>query len=512
MSPHGRRLTAARAIAFYSGFAIMAFEVILGRVLTPYFGGSVYTWGAVISVFLIGMTAGFFIGGVLADRLHSTRWAGVVAGAAGLLLIATPPLVEPVGIGLLDTGLNERWGAALGALAFGALPAALFAILSPYAVKLALNDIAKTGSVAGQLSALNAFGSISGTLLTTFVFIPNVGSQAIIFGVGASAVALGALILATGRLLAPAAIAAAAVAFVTLPYGAPAQADETTRAAHRIGDILEKAESLYNNIFIVKQGEVVHMTFGYQSRQYVESAYDPRRPDELVVGYTRYMPLGLLYNDKLDKAALIGLGGGRTASYLTHTFPLAVSVAEIDGEVDRLAKTYFDFQESEQLSVDIRDGRIFLYRTHDDYDYIFLDAYRGPFVPFHLTTREFYRLCKRRLNDGGVVIQNVDSSTLLLDSTYATLDDVFDHVDAYMAGRPRGNIVLIAYDGEEKTRADLEARAAELNAQYAPLYDLSEYLDDKFEIDVDVTARILTDDFAPAELLNSADRHNEKWE
>ncbi|MCG8441889.1 MAG: fused MFS/spermidine synthase, partial [Caulobacterales bacterium] len=112
MASGAQRVMAARAIAFYSGFAIMTFEVILARVLTPFFGSSVYTWGAVIGVFLTGMTVGFFVGGWLADRLHDPRWAGFVAGAAGLLLLATPPLTEPIGILLLDSQLDPRWGAA----------------------------------------------------------------------------------------------------------------------------------------------------------------------------------------------------------------------------------------------------------------------------------------------------------------------------------------------------------------------------------------------------------------
>ena len=102
----------------------------------------------------------------------------------------------------------------------------------------------------------------------------------------------------------------------------------------------------------------------------------------------------------------------------------------------------------------------------------------------------------------------MEPSTLLFESTYATLDAVFDHVDAYRAG---GNIVLIAYDGAERTRAELEARAAELNAAHSPRYDLAELLDNREEVVLDPNTRVLTDDFAPVELLNSTRRHNAKW-
>jgi spermidine synthase len=101
--------------------------------------------------------------------------------------------------------------------------------------------------------------------------------------------------------------------------------------------------------------------------------------------------------------------------------------------------------ENERLKLHAQDGRIFLVRSKATYDAVFLDAYRGPFVPFHLLTKEYFELIKKRLKPGGVVAQNVEPSTMVLDSAIKTIGTVFSNVDTYEAG---GNVVIIAYDGE----------------------------------------------------------------
>ncbi|MCX7364798.1 MAG: fused MFS/spermidine synthase, partial [Alphaproteobacteria bacterium] len=133
--------------------------------------------------------------------------------------------------------------------------------------------------------------------------------------------------------------------------------------------------------------------------------------------------------------------------------------------------------------------------------------YRGPFVPFHLTTAEFYRQAKAKLRPGGVVAQNVEPTTLLFLSTFATLKSVFNNVDAYEA---QGNVVLVAYDGPALDTAELKARAAKLQAKYKFRYNLSELLAPR-TVNVKVeNAKVLTDDFAPVEMLKTIERHNQR--
>ena len=150
---------------------------------------------------------------------------------------------------------------------------------------------------------------------------------------------------------------------------------------------------------------------------------------------------------------------------------------------------------------------MFLVKTQKTFDFILVDAYRGPFVPFHLLTREFFALAKQRLKPGGVVVQNVEPSTMLFDSAVTTIASVFANLDYY---KGEGNIVIVAYDGPRKSAAEVRKVAEERQAKYKFRYDLPSLLGEQFNPNVDWSKRALTDDFAPVEYLKAIDRHNQR--
>jgi spermidine synthase len=273
-------------------------------------------------------------------------------------------------------------------------------------------------------------------------------------------------------------------------------------------DLLEKRESLYNNIFIFGDAKSVAMTFGQNKRYYTESSMNLADPGELTVDYTRYMTVGAAYPPKLDRIAEIGLGGGRTVSYLSAALPdTGILAIELDKDVVDLAKKYFKFQETARLRTVVSDGRAFLLKDTEKWDVILIDAYRGPFVPFHLLTKEFYTLVKARLNPGGVVVQNIEPSTMLFDSATATLRSVFPSVDLYDGG---GNVVAVGYDGPQMPQAELLARAAKVQDRYKLRYDLTKLAADR-RVLTRPTGKVMTDDFAPVETMRAIEKNNEKW-
>ena len=173
-------------------------------------------------------------------------------------------------------------------------------------------------------------------------------------------------VAAAGAILAVTAILGAA----SLP-GALA-APERPVSAMTADGVIESVESEYNNIYVIKQGKLLYMNFGYRGSQYVESVYDLLDPTALSAEYTQYMTLAAAYAEKLERAAFVGLGGGRTATYLVRSFPeLKMDVAELDPEVIRLAKKYFGALENERLKIHAQDGRIFLTRSRATYDAVF---------------------------------------------------------------------------------------------------------------------------------------------
>ena len=279
-------------------------------------------------------------------------------------------------------------------------------------------------------------------------------------------------------------------------------------------NLLESKESLYNNIYVYEQPPYVSMTFGHNRRIYTESVYNTRDDRDLPVEYTRFMTASLMYAKDVHSVLEIGFGGGRTSWYLHRFLPnVQVTSVELDPTVVALARKYFGIKEEPNFQVVNRDGRLFLQESKEHYDLILIDAYRGPFVPFHLLTKEFYQIVREHLADGGVVAQNVEPSTMLFDSAVKTINAVFPQLDFYRAD---GNIVTVAYDGAERKPEDLAGVARDRDKAYGLRYSLLAMLSQRRHIQIaggnviDPNAKVLTDDFAPVETLKNIERHNRK--
>lgn len=278
--------------------------------------------------------------------------------------------------------------------------------------------------------------------------------------------------------------------------------------------IVEK-ESLYNNIYIYSDPPYVSLTFGHNGRLYTESVYNTKDDLDLPVTYTRYMTVGLAYAKQVRSILEIGSGGGRTAWYLHRYLPeVPITTVELDPVVADLARKHFGIRDEKNFEIVTRDGRLYMRENRSKrFDIIMIDAYRGPFVPFHLLTQEFYSAAKAQLNPGGVLVQNVEPTTMLFDSATKTIQSVFANVEFFYAD---GNVVTVAYDGPRRSQADLLAVATARQKASSFRYDLTAMLpkrrvlsDDAGTISRD--AKVLTDDFAPVEALKAIEKHNRKW-
>jgi spermidine synthase len=276
--------------------------------------------------------------------------------------------------------------------------------------------------------------------------------------------------------------------------------------------LVDSKESLYNNIYVYKQGDYYAMTFGYNRKIYTESIYNSKDDRDLPVTYTQYMTATLAYAKDVHSILEIGFGGGRTSWYLHRFLPgVSVTSVELDPDVAALAKKYFGIKDEPNFHLVNQDGRLFLQQSKDKYDIVLIDAYRGPFVPFHLLTKEFYQLVKAHLSPGGVVGQNVEPSTMLFDSAVKTIQSTFPNTDFYVAD---GNVVTVAYDGPVRDQADLEKSAKQRQLELGLRYQLPKMLGQRRGLDpssIDKGAKILTDDFAPVESLKAIENHNRKW-
>ena len=207
---------------------------------------------------------------------------------------------------------------------------------------------------------------------------------------------------------------------------------------------------------------------------YTESRINLADPTVIPAMYLRLMTTALAYAPKTEQILAVGLGGGVLTSYLGRFLPDArIDAVEIDASVIATAKTWFGVKETDRLRLFESDGRVFLNRNRKLYDVALIDAYIGGSVPFHLMTREFYTLLKRRLAPGGAAVFNIHEPNRLFEVSVRTLRTVFVTVDIYRSGF--GEVAVVATDAP---RADdvVRQRGEELQQKYGFRHALPDLL------------------------------------
>jgi spermidine synthase len=499
-------------VAFVTGAIVMSFEMLGSRYLNPYFGSGIYTWAALISTVLAALTAGYFLGGFIADRTVSASVLGAILSAASLYLLALPGFADVV-LGIVSNTIDDvRLGSLCAALAIMVLPVALIGVYSPFAIRLVLRTASHSGTISGAVYGISTAGSIVGTLGTTFFFIPMIGTRAITLLLGAAGLCCGLLLFALGRLHRPAkgaAIAIAAFAVLVLA-GDRARSDglidENVLAQmlkHSDGRVAH-LETEYNNLFIDKHGSLLGLSSMYTGRpNYIESIVDLKDPDAMPVPYNQTMTAALAYPKAPKRILMIGLGAGSISTYLGRAMPDAqIDVVELDPGVISAGKDYFGLRETDKVRLIAGDGRVYLNRHKDLYDLILLDAFRELGIPFHLLTREFYTLVKEHLAPGGAMASNVAANTKLYLSTLVTLGAVFPTVDVYpdWLDRSEAQVIAVAMPAPRTTADALQQSATALQQQYHFRYPLPALAGKRVTAPDSEGGDLLTDDFAPADL------------
>ena len=506
-SSHAAAAGVIYAAAFVTGAIVMSFEMLGSRYLNPYFGSGIYTWAALISTVLIALTAGYFLGGALADRTASLAVLALTVIVGSLYLLALPSFAQAILEFVLESVDDIRAGSLLASLALMFFPVTFLGMYSPFAIRLLLRSPQRSGRVSGAVYGISTAGAIVGTLGTTFFLIPTIGSRAITLTLGALGLAAGLALLALARLRrrAGSALVVVVLAVSAAPAGrADNLIDEAVRARmlERADGRLAHIETAYNDVFITKRRNQLVMSFQLKGWDYTESVSNLLDPDDLPLRYAQVMTIATIYPERARKILMLGLGGGSISTYLGRFMPeAAITTVEIDPGVITAAKTYFGLRESERMRYRAGDGRVFLNRNDELYDLILLDAYRGGYVPFHLLTREFYTLVKQRLTPGGAAAFNIHDGSKLYASTVKTLGEVFAALDLYPSGV--GEVIAVA-GASPLDPQTLERRAAALQERHGFRFALPQILQRRLEQPRSQAAKgdVITDDFAPADVYD----------
>jgi spermidine synthase len=479
----GTRLS---VLVLVGGCGTLATEISASRLLAPYFGSSTIVWANIIGLILIYLSIGYWLGGKLADRRPDPRLLALLVIVAAVVIAATPFIARPI-LDLAVKGLDAATvGAVVGsffaALALFAIPVTLLGAVSPFAIRLAISNVEQAGTVAGRLYALSTVGSIVGTFLSALVTIPLIGTQRTMLGAAALLVLGAALLLGLRWQL----VTLVFLALLLIPTG----------AVKATPGLLYETESRYQYVQVVERSDksrVLKLNEGVA----VHSLW---RPDSVLTGgeWDMFLMVPPLLGRPVQRMCVIGNAGGTIARAYGALYPdVEIDGVEIDPKVTEAGRRFMQMGENPRLHIVTADGRPFLQTTDERYDLIVVDAYRQPYIPFYLATREFFRLARERLAPGGVLALNVaqvPGDDRLAEAIGSTLLAEFPQGWAW---KPlRFNELMLGFD-RPLGRERLLARARQVDSRIASLVPLLEGQLRRVRAEVSP----MTDDQAPVEWL-----------
>jgi spermidine synthase len=476
-------------IVFIAGAATLAVEICASRLLAPFFGNSTIVWANVIGLILVYLSVGYWFGGRLADRRPQPALLGRIILAAALAVAVVPFVARPfldATVRELDTAsLGAAVGSFIAALALFAVPVTLLGTVSPFAIRLALPAVERAGTVAGRLYSLSTIGSILGTFGSAVVAVPLVGTQRTLIGTAVLLTLAAGLLLGTRWQLLTIAVAA----LLTVPPGA-------IKSAH---GVLYEGESRYQYIDVREHADgsrVLELNEGVVAN----SVWYPR---SVLTGgeWDMFLVVPPLVAHPVRSVLVLGNAGGSTARALAALYPaIEIDGVELDPKVTDVARRFLGLGRIPRLRVITADARAYLRSTRKRYDVIAIDTYRQPYIPFQVTTREFFALVRSHLTPGGAVALNVarvPGDRGLLRAIAATVHSELGQ--AWVWDALRFNTLLFAFESHV-TRTELVRRVGAVPAAVLPLVPL-------FRRQVAAggfRGTVLTDDRAPVEWL--ADR------
>ncbi|MBE0681119.1 MAG: fused MFS/spermidine synthase [Anaerolineales bacterium] len=417
---------------FISGMTTLAAELTAGRLIGNVFGTSNLVWASIIGLILIYLTLGYFLGGKWADKnptpgamYRILAWAAftvaLVPYIAGPVLRSAASAFEALSVGIMA-------GSFIAVLILFIIPITLLGAISPFAIRLSVDDAAKAGQVSGQIYAISTLGSFIGTFLPTLILIPTIGTTKtfLVFGLFLLFVALVGL----GKFASRNEMLKLIWMPVVLALIAILSAGQSLK--NNTGQVYE-TESAYN--YIQVQEVNGYMLLRLNDGQGVHSIY---HPDTLIYNgpWEQFLVGPYFYEDRspddIQRMAIVGLAAGTAARQATAVYgeDILIDGFELDEKIVEVGEKYFGLN-LPNLTVHIGDGRLNLDRSQNQYDIIAIDAYRPPYIPPHMTTLEFFEICASHLTDDGVLTLNVGSvpgDRRLIDGLATTMAQIFPSV------------------------------------------------------------------------------------
>jgi predicted membrane-bound spermidine synthase len=456
-------------LVFVAGACSLAVELSASRLLAPYFGTSLFVWSNLIGLILLYLTVGYYLGGRLADRFPRPSVLYTLTTAAAFLISLIPFVSKPI-LGWSQSAfatysIGVFYGSMISVILLFAIPMILLGCVSPFAIRLRIEQLGKSGRTAGQLYAISTAGSILGTFLPVLWLIPTIGTYRTFFAFAVALLLVSVIGLVASR-----------------PAGTPTDPSHPSNPPKRKrfnnntlailllipmalsvftmrgpikpafgsnggGTLIAERESIYNYIQVVQVGSETQLILNEGVG--IHSIYDPN--NIITGGPWDYFMIAPFFNNppftpgQVRKVAIIGLGAGTAVREFTAAYgPIPIDGIEIDGTIVDLARQYFHMNEP-NLRVTLQDGRYWLDTTSQKYDDIAIDAYQQPYVPFQLTTREFFQTVRDHLTPTGVAVINAGRTATdfrLVEALAQTMHSVFPNVYIIDTARFTNSLII----------------------------------------------------------------------
>ncbi|MCS7288674.1 MAG: fused MFS/spermidine synthase [Roseiflexus sp.] len=454
---------------FLCGVGTLGVEMIASRLLAPYFGTSQPIWAAIIGLTLVYLAVGYHLGGRLADRYPDERLLYRIVLLSGVATALIPPLAVPIlsfaQQATAQLAVGGFLGALFGVLALFAVPVTLLAMVGPFAVRLQLHRAAAgvkvAGAAAGTVSAISTIGSIVGTFLTVLVLIPAIGTAATTYVYAGLLVVLGAAGARSWGALAALALTAALAGY-TLFSPRPVKSAGCDGCT-----LIAEYESPYNYIQVATRQDpeygqqvVLLLNEGLAIHSIYNTAYDGNPLDTLTGGgpwdYFAIAPFVVPGRDpaSVRSLAMLGSAAGTTPAQFLAIFgpETHIDAVEIDPVIIEVGRRFFNMRDAAtgpdhpNYRVYAEDARYWLATRGGIYDVIGMDAYHQPYIPFHLTTVEFFQLVRQHLAPDGVAVVNAglgpNGDDRLSQAIVATMEQVFPQVIVIETARLSNQIII----------------------------------------------------------------------
>lgn len=498
----------AALILAIEGSATMTTELGIMRLIAPFFGASMIVWANVITIIMACIAIGSWLGGKLADKRPSVTYLITLLSLASIFLTLLPFISIPIlhlTIGALETAsVGVILGSFFSILCIVVLPITILGAIPPLLIRLSTSNIRKSGITAGISYASSTLGALLGTLISSLWLLPLAGTRRT-FLLASALLALTALILSIRylkqQLTIRTVIAVMPLLIVLIALLIPLGVIKPSNDVK----VVQERETRYQFAQVVEDKNYTRQRFLQLNEGWaVHSVWSK---DTVITGgiWDHFLVLpDLLPKDvsqKNPKFLIVGNAGGTGARAFAKLRPnVQVDGVEIDPQITELGKRWFGLPKSEKVFT--ADGRLFLRANENKHwDIIHVDAYRQPYIPFYLTTKEFFSLAKSRLTNDGVLSINVGltpKDDRIVRYIASTMREVFPLVIQYRA--ERYNDLVIGISDKSLTIKDLRKRLDQAPS-LSDLPDLQSDLSTGMQVVSPDKSRILTDDLAPVEWM-----------